>query len=95
MKHRPPRDKDQNSVWERYLTGQLSATDKDALPELIKQLHREIATMNRNSQPGPWDYRPIPDALPPKPRASTPDVTDINAFRQRANAPKKPSGRRR
>ncbi len=35
--HRP------DSIWERYLTGKLSLTDKETLPALIKELHREIA----------------------------------------------------
>ena len=32
-----------DSIWERYLTGKLSLEDKETLPALIKELHREIA----------------------------------------------------
>jgi hypothetical protein len=32
-----------DSIWERYLTGKLSLTDKETLPALIQELHREIA----------------------------------------------------
>lgn len=38
---RPTRQPD--SIWERYLTGKLSLTDKETLPALIRELHREIA----------------------------------------------------
>jgi hypothetical protein len=31
------------SIWESYLTGKLSLEDKETLPALIKELHREIA----------------------------------------------------
>ena len=32
-----------DSIWERYLTGKLSLEDKETLPALIKEIHREIA----------------------------------------------------
>jgi hypothetical protein len=32
-----------DSIWERYLTGKLSLDDKETLPALIKEIHREIA----------------------------------------------------
>jgi hypothetical protein len=38
---RRPRGPD--SIWERYVTGKLSLEDKETLPALIKELHREIA----------------------------------------------------
>jgi hypothetical protein len=39
----PRRRRAPDSIWERYLTGKLSLEDKETLPALIKELHREIA----------------------------------------------------
>lgn len=39
-----------DSIWERYLTGKLSLEDKETLPALIKELHREIVQhLGRNT----------------------------------------------
>ncbi|HZS60966.1 MAG TPA: hypothetical protein VFA43_16945 [Gemmatimonadaceae bacterium] len=39
----PQRRRPPDSIWERYLTGKLSLKDKETLPALIRELHREIA----------------------------------------------------
>lgn len=39
----PQRSRSPDSIWERYLMGKLSLEDKETLPALIKELHREIA----------------------------------------------------
>lgn len=84
-----------DSIWERYLTGKLSLTDKETLPALIKELHQEIAEHlgRRADKPippvGP-EVDPIlglnsmdPLVDPPKPppiRKPRPSI-DVNALR--------------
>jgi hypothetical protein len=56
-----------DSIWERYLTGNLSVTDDELLPALITELHREIVAHPR-SQNGPGSVERIEPAhrdLPP------------------------------
>jgi hypothetical protein len=88
---RPTRQPD--SIWERYLTGKLSLTDKETLPALIKELHREIAEHlgKRADQPKQDEAEPKPrpivgrvdplvDLPAPVVRRPTP-IIDIHALR--------------
>jgi hypothetical protein len=56
----PPRDR----IWERYLSGTLTLEDKETLPALIKELHREITEhlAQRESAKGP--PKPAPSLDP-------------------------------
>lgn len=74
-----------DSIWERYLTGQLSLEDKETLPALIKELHREIA-QHLGGKPvaeTPEDvYAPeIEHPEPPSPAPNLTPMVDIAARR--------------
>lgn len=81
-----------DSIWERYLTGKLSLTDKETLPALIKELHREIAEHlgKRGDKTNPNEVDPALDPMlgldpldapmPPVVRKPRP-VIDVNALR--------------
>lgn len=66
----PQRRRPPDSIWERYLTGKLSLEDKETLPALIKELHREIA-QHLGKKPDaeqPKDFEPSeiePPMMPP------------------------------
>jgi hypothetical protein len=71
-----------DSIWERYLTGKLSLEDKETLPALIKELHREIAQHlgHKVDVENPDDVESTDIDLPPAPpplRKPTP-IVDIN-----------------
>jgi len=74
-----------DSIWERYLTGQLSLEDKETLPALIKEIHREIAEHLGHkvdaepANPGEPTSIDLPPT-PPPPRNDTP-IVDINVRR--------------
>jgi hypothetical protein len=81
--HRRRRGPD--SIWERYLTGKLSLEDKETLPALIKELHREIAQHlgHKVDADKPEDVAPLDGDLPatPPPARKVP-IVDINVRRQ-------------
>ena|SRR5579863_5150862 len=82
----PQRRRPPDSIWERYLTGKLSLDDKETLPALIKELHREIAQHlgKKVDAPQPEDVEPLetesPEVTPPPASQLTP-LIDIIARR--------------
>jgi len=77
----PRRRRGPDSIWERYLTGKLSLEDKETLPALIKELHREIAQHlgHKVDADKPDEVEPLDSELlaPPRP---TP-IIDLNVRR--------------
>jgi hypothetical protein len=81
----PRRRRGPDSIWDRYLTGKLSLEDKETLPALIKELHREIAQHlgHKVDAERPDDAEPTDIDLPSAPlplRKPTP-IVDINLRR--------------
>jgi hypothetical protein len=81
----PRRKRSPDSIWERYLTGKLSLDDKETLPALIKELHREIAQHlgHKVDADEPADVEPMDIDVPPAPpplHKPTPMV-DLNVRR--------------
>jgi hypothetical protein len=76
----PQRRRPSDSIWERYLTGKLSLEDKETLPALIKELHREIVQhLGKKADAGnAEDVEPIDTELPvPPPAPKLTPITDI------------------
>jgi hypothetical protein len=81
----PRRRRSPDSIWERYLTGKLSLEDKETLPALIKELHREIAQHlgHKVDAESPDDVAPTDTDSPqaqPSQRDPVP-IVDINVHR--------------
>jgi hypothetical protein len=79
------RSRGPDSIWERYLTGKLSLEDKETLPALIKELHREIAQHlgHKVDADKPDEVEPLDNDLPATSR-STPrpvPIIDLNVRR--------------
>jgi hypothetical protein len=73
-----------DSIWERYLTGKLSLEDKETLPALIKEIHREIAQHlgHKVDAENPEEVEPLdldPPVTPPAPKLTP--IVDINMRR--------------
>ena len=81
----PQRKRPPDSIWERYLTGKLSLEDKETLPALIKELHREIAQhLGRNvDADDPADVEPGDIDLPqtPPPLLKPSPIADLDVRR--------------
>jgi hypothetical protein len=80
----PRRKRSPDSIWERYLTGKLSLEDKETLPALIKELHREIAQHlgHKVDADEPNEVKPMDIDVPPAapPRKPT-RIIDLNVRR--------------
>jgi hypothetical protein len=81
----PQRKRSPDSIWERYLTGQLSLEDKETLPALIKEIHREIAEHlgHKVDAETPANAEPTDLDLPPSPPplSKPPSIVDITVRR--------------
>jgi len=80
----PRRRRGPDSIWERYLTGKLSLEDKETLPALIKELHREIAQHlgHKVDAEHPSEVAPYDVDLPSPPPAAKPTpIIDFNVRR--------------
>jgi hypothetical protein len=74
-----------DSIWERYLTGKLSLEDKETLPALIKELHREIAQHlgHKVDADNPAEVEPHDIDLPtmPPPMLESAPIINLNVCR--------------
>lgn len=82
----PQRKRPPDSIWERYLTGKLSLEDKETLPALIKELHREIAQhLGKKVDPERTeDVEPVetePEVVTPPPAPMLSPILDLAARR--------------
>ncbi len=83
----PQRRRSPDSIWERYLTGKLSLEDKETLPALIEELHREITEhlSQRGDAAKPEQVESMGIDLPvaPHPSPELSPIIDVVARRSR------------